>query len=175
MYRVQVYEEALQAIFSGNQMIDGKEHVEVALSPDACSHYQSVLSTTHTTLQHHPDDAQTWYDQAEALANLGRYSEALTSFERVIALNSDCLDAWVFQAVVLLHLHQYQAALTSCDRALELQSDHPQAWIFRGAALQKLGRYRQAYTSYDRALGIERPSLGQRLKAFWQGLLSPSH
>jgi len=104
-----------------------------------------------------------WLARGDALARLGRYTEALTSFDESLKVDSKNCAAWVFRGVVLIHLERYEEALSSCDRALEIQPTHSEAWIFRGAALHRLGRYQEAYACYDKALGVERRSPWQEL------------
>ncbi len=99
------------------------------------------------------DNEVDWLRQGEALANQGRYAEALQHFDRAIALNPEVAEAWVFRGVMLLHLGEYHLALASCDRAIQLVPDNQEAWIFRGVALHRLGSYQSAYASYQRAIG----------------------
>lgn len=97
------------------------------------------------------------------MANLGRYEEALVSFDQALAIQPDDHAAWVFRGVVLIHLGRYSEALISCEKALKIHPNDIQAWIFRGAALHYLGQYKKAYASYDSALGIQRQSGLQKL------------
>ncbi|MBD2460102.1 tetratricopeptide repeat protein [Oscillatoria sp. FACHB-1407] len=119
-------------------------------------------------------DSVAWYNQGEALANLGRYPDALYCFERVIKIRPDYAAAWVFRGVILIHLERYEEALDSCEQALSLQPEDSEAWTFRGVALHRLGDYRSAYASYDRALGVKRQSMWQtllqRLRKVWKSL-----
>lgn len=115
--------------------------------------------------------AKVWYEKGEQLANSGKYVEALTCFNKALAIQPQDNAAWVFKAVVLIHLNRYQEALASCEQALEIQPTDKQAWLFRGAALNHLGRYKQSYASYDKALGIERQSVGQKLSKMLKGIL----
>lgn len=109
------------------------------------------------------NDNSIWYDQGEALAKLGRYAEALASFEQVLAMQPNYHAAWVFKGVVLVQLRRYKEALASCEQALAINADDKQAWVIRGAALNYLGQYKKSYASYDKALGIERQSGWQKL------------
>ncbi|MDX2216390.1 MAG: tetratricopeptide repeat protein [Oculatellaceae cyanobacterium bins.114] len=120
------------------------------------------------------NDSVAWYNQGEALANAGRYIDALSCFEKVLEIRPDYAAAWIFRGVVLIHLERYNEALDSCEQALSLQPKDSEAWTFRGVALHRLGHYRAAYASYDRALGIKRQpvwqSLMQRLRRAWKSL-----
>jgi tetratricopeptide (TPR) repeat protein len=104
------------------------------------------------------DDNAVWVARGDALARLGRYTEALACFDQALEIDSSDDAAWVFRGVVLIHLARYQEALLSCDRALRVQPNQSEAWIFKGAALYYLDRYQEAYVCYDRALGVQRRS-----------------
>jgi len=110
-----------------------------------------------------PISAPTCYSRGEALANMGRFLEALEHFDRTLVLDPDHSKAWTFRGVVLIHLDRSEEALESCDRSLSIDPSDSEAWMFRGVALQRLNCYREAYASYDRALGIQRRSIWQRL------------
>ena len=112
-----------------------------------------------------PTDRQAswfWHLQGEALANLGRYHDALTSFDRALEIDPTKAESLVFQAVCYVHLQDYAQALARCDRALELSPYHTQAWLFRGVALQRLGRYQEAYCSYEHATHPHHPIARRR-------------
>jgi tetratricopeptide (TPR) repeat protein len=125
------------------------------------------LSELDDVLMTNPEVDTNWYERGDALANQGRYEEALACFEQAIALNPDmpsAIESWVFRAVMLLYLERFDQALESCDRALAIEPAHPEANLFRGVALQRLGLYREAYRSFDRALGAT-----ERL-SIWNGI-----
>lgn len=135
--------------------------------------FERTLACPDRALDYRVDDPIPWYDRAEALANLGCYTEALTCFNKVLEIQPDHPGAWVFRGVVLVLLHRYEEALISCDKALEIQPNNPEAWMFRGAALNHLGRYQEAYASYNQALGIENTPPWRKLlqwckKLWWQ-------
>jgi Flp pilus assembly protein TadD len=111
------------------------------------------LANLDRTRKSFPEGTVSWYEQGRALANLGKYVEALDCFDRAVLRCPDDPELWVFRGVTLIYLEQYEAALTSCDRALSISPTDPEAWVFRGVALQRLGRYRESYNSYDQALG----------------------
>ena len=68
---------------------------------------------------------------------LGRYEEALASFDRALALTPDQADTWAI-VVALYSLDRYEEALASFDRALALSPDHTDTWTNRGNALYSL-------------------------------------
>ena len=131
--------------------------------------YEAVVSAATQLLSDFPNSCGIWYLRGDALANLGRYAEAIDSFAQTLRHCPDAKEALIFQAVCWIHQEYPEAALSCCDRALAIAPDYEQGWLFRGVALHRLGRYRDAYASYDRALHQERLSWGQRLKQ-WFGV-----
>ncbi|MEL7503737.1 MAG: tetratricopeptide repeat protein [Cyanobacteria bacterium J06554_6] len=117
--------------------------------------YSAALLTLAAGADDNRQTAWFWHLQGAALANLGRYSDALASFAQVhqqAKTTTARVETLVFEAVCHIHLQRYGSALARCDRVLDWMPDHAQARLFRGVALQRLGRYGQAYQDYGRAL-----------------------
>ena len=95
-----------------------------------------------------------WGVRGEVLGLLGRYEEAVASYDRALELDPEFAIAWDNRGGALGMLGRYEEALLSCDRALELDRESAGAWCKRGAALDKLGRHTEAVASYDRALEL---------------------
>ena len=84
--------------------------------------------------------------------SLGRYEEAITSYDKALKFKPDYKSAWYNRGVVLRVLSQNEEAIASFDKALKFKPDDEQVWIARGAALGALGQYKEAITSFDKAL-----------------------
>ncbi|HLO89401.1 MAG TPA: CHAT domain-containing protein, partial [Nostocaceae cyanobacterium] len=67
-----------------------------------------------------------------ALGNLGKYEEAILSFNKALQINSDYYQAWKNQGIALNNLRKYEEAILSYDKALQIKPDYYQAWINRG-------------------------------------------
>lgn len=135
----------------------------------------AAISSFNGTLGFQPDEYKVWYNKGDALANLGRYEEALACFDQALAIQPDAHAAWVFRGVVLVQLARYSWALASCEKALAINPNDKQAWIVRGAALNYLGQYKQAYASYDKALGVERQPRWQKLSQMLKAIFRIGH
>lgn len=72
-------------------------------------------------MERYPDDAEAWLDRGSALAELGCYEEAVTSYERTISLDPENWQGWKDRGVALKELGRQEEALKSYERALELQ------------------------------------------------------
>ncbi len=132
--------------------------------PDAATPISLISSTD--TAEFTTDEHELWGVRAKKLASLGYYSQALTSYDRALAIRQDNAEVWIWRGGVLTHLDRYEEALASFEKALEIQPDNQSAALFRGIAFHHLGRYKEAYASYDQALGIKRRSLFSRLIDF---------
>ena len=95
--------------------------------------------------------ARNLFKQGTEHFNLGRYEDALTSYDKALEINPDFSKAWYNRGNVLTELDRYEDALISFDKALEIDPDFSEAWYYHGAALVHLGRYDEAVVSYDKA------------------------
>ncbi len=93
--------------------------------------------------------------QADALAKLKRYKEAIDKYDRAIELEADYSWTWKNRGDALCELKRYEEAIDSYDRAIELEPDCSWIWKNRGDALTELGRYQEAIESCNRAEAID--------------------
>ncbi len=96
-----------------------------------------------------------WCKHGWFLNNIGRYSEAVDSYDKAISLKPDYADAWYNRGNALSNLGQHTEATTSYDKAIAINPDFNGAWINRGCAFDALRRYEEAVNSYDRAIAID--------------------
>ncbi|MGR3278679.1 tetratricopeptide repeat protein, partial [Acaryochloris marina NIES-2412] len=85
-------------------------------------------------------------------SDLGRYEEAIASYDKALEFKPDNDQAWYNRGVDLGYLGRYEEAIASYDKALEIKPDNDQAWYNRGVDLRSLGRYEEAISSYDKVL-----------------------
>ncbi len=89
------------------------------------------------------------------LAGLGRWDEAVQSYEQAIRLNPGDVDAQVNRSVALIRLQRFEEALDACDRALKLQPNSANGHSNRGMVLRQLGRLDAALAAYDMAMRFQ--------------------
>ncbi len=92
---------------------------------------------------------------AIALFKLGRLTEALAQFDRLLLLHKDHAEAFNERGGVLLAMKQHEAALGSFERALTLAPAMVEAHINRGTACRELERHEDALAAYDRTLALQ--------------------
>ncbi|MGA9621076.1 HEAT repeat domain-containing protein [Methanoregula sp.] len=93
-----------------------------------------------------------------------RYSDAVISYDKSIAINSNNAKVWHNRGVALDNLGQYLEAIASYDKALAIKPDYIYARISREVASDKLDRYREARTSYDKSSKVILTSSGKNKK-----------
>jgi predicted O-linked N-acetylglucosamine transferase (SPINDLY family) len=101
-----------------------------------------------------PANAMACNNYGKALEELGRYDEALLSYERALKLRPDYAVAYNNRGNTLHELKRHTEALESYERALKFAPDYADASSNRGVALHELGRYAEALQSYERALAL---------------------
>ncbi len=79
-------------------------------------------------------------EKAIALHYLGRYEEALLTYDNALELNPDAFVVWFNKGIALTDLGRDKEALQAYDKALELNPDDSDTWHRKGIALDKLGK-----------------------------------
>jgi tetratricopeptide (TPR) repeat protein len=98
-------------------------------------------------------ESEEWFDRGNELFELGRYEEAIASYDQAIEINPH-FKTWFNRGIALDDLERYEEAITSFDQAININPDCYQAWDSRGCQLYRLSRYEEAIASYDRAIEI---------------------
>jgi tetratricopeptide (TPR) repeat protein len=101
------------------------------------------------------DESEEWFDRGIELFELGRYEEAIASFDRVIKIQPDSYEAWCKRGIALFNIGRHEDTLFSCEQAIEINPDFLEAWLFRGITLDFRGRYEDAISSYNQVIEIE--------------------
>jgi tetratricopeptide (TPR) repeat protein len=87
-----------------------------------------------------------------ALYQLGRYEEAIESYEQALKHKPNSHEAWINRGMALDELGRYDKAIESYEQALKHKPNSHEAWYNRGVALDKFARYEEAIESYEQAL-----------------------
>jgi len=98
--------------------------------------------------------ADAWAGYADTSQALGSYRDALTGYDRALALHADWPVAWHNRSNALRMLGLYDAALESVSRALALAPDFAEALNNRGNLLRRVYRHAEALDDYDRAIAL---------------------
>ena len=103
-----------------------------------------------------PELHELYFEQGNLCCDLGRYKEAIVSYDQALQIKPDYYLAWENRGFALQELGRYEEAIASYDQALQIKPDYYSGiWVNRGFSLENLGRYEEAIASYDQALQIK--------------------
>src|SRR5436190_1200340 len=95
-------------------------------------------------------------NRANALAELGRPTEALAEYDRALATFPDHPGALFNRGSALLAMGRHLEAIAAFDRTIAIVPQHAQAWNNRATALYALNRHAEALTSCAQALAARK-------------------
>ena len=113
------------------------------------------LKESIVSLPTRPDYFTEWYNQGDNLIELGRFEEAIASYDCALSIKPDDHGSWNNRGYALIELGRFEEAIASLDRALSIKSDYQLSLYNRGKALIALGRHEEGIASYERALSIK--------------------
>ena len=101
-----------------------------------------------------PANAEAFYDRATTLLQLGRYGEALATYESALAIAPNYAEALNNRGSAMLQLGRVAEALQSYEKAILIKPEYLDAINNRAAALIVLDRNEEALACYDKILAI---------------------
>jgi tetratricopeptide (TPR) repeat protein len=133
----------------------GKLLFQLAAFSHLCNLYLPTLDALNLLLQIRLNDSVILDWRGSTLNQLGRYEEAIASYDHSLEIKPDNDSAWNNRGNALDNLGRYEEAIASYDHSLALKPDKDESWYNRGNALDNLGRYEEAIASYDRSLELK--------------------
>jgi tetratricopeptide (TPR) repeat protein len=97
-------------------------------------------------------DATVFHDEARSLHSLGRYEEAIRSYDQALAHDSESPDVWYNKGCVLDELDRLDEAIVCYDRAVKLDPRAADALNRMGVALGKLGDLDKQFVCFQKAV-----------------------
>jgi protein O-GlcNAc transferase len=105
-----------------------------------------------SALQKIQNDARAWSNYGVALNNLKAHEQALSSYEKAIALSRDFPEALNNHGNTLTELGRAAEAIKSYDRAIKARPDYAEAYFNRGNAYLAVHNHQRAIADFDKAL-----------------------
>ena len=102
-----------------------------------------------------PNNAGVYNNRGNLLQMLGRFDEAMDSYDEAIRLNPYYADVYNNRGAIFQKARRYGDALANYDKALTLRPDYAEAHNSRGAALQAMKHYDVALASFDTAIALK--------------------
>ena len=119
----------------------------------ALGRYEAAIVWCDEALKLAPS-ARVWTVRGDALRALRRFDEALTSYEKALALDPRFIEALGNLGATLRDVRRYPEALETLDRALSLSPHDTELLCNRGAILLDLERPGEALPSLNTALAL---------------------
>ncbi len=116
--------------------------------------YEEAINLFNKAVDVRPYLYEAWYYRGNALYSLGRYEEAIASYEHV-AIKSYLYEAWYYRGNALYILGRYKEAIASYEQSVAIKPYLYEAWYLMGNCLNNLSQQEKAIASYNRALAIK--------------------
>jgi tetratricopeptide (TPR) repeat protein len=94
-------------------------------------------------------------DKAAALADLGRYDDALTTVNAGLIQFRNSSGMWNNKGYILYKMGRYTDAADAYTQAVTIDPSYVKGWINKGNALSQAGRYQESYDAYNKALALD--------------------
>jgi tetratricopeptide (TPR) repeat protein/S1-C subfamily serine protease len=118
------------------------------------------LVRNNISIPNNASNAQQWIEYGNQLYRLGKYTQAVTAFERAISLQPNVLDAYYGKGLALLYMRNSTAALQAFDKAIMLVSPGSESkfyylWKYRSITLKELNNLPSALVAISEAIRWE--------------------
>ena len=100
-------------------------------------------------------DYESWFYERMNFQDIGQYSQAVDSFQKVIDCHPYFIPAWVYKGIALEQLGDYEAAISCYESAMKIYPEVADLWYNKGATLCNLHRYEEALVCFDKVLEID--------------------
>jgi tetratricopeptide (TPR) repeat protein len=114
-----------------------------------------ALDLINDALKQNQKSASALSNKGVVLEKLGRFAEAVASYDKALAIKPDYVEALNNRGHALTKLKRLEEAVASYDKALAIKPDYVEVLNDRGIALKGLKRLEEAMASYDKALAIK--------------------
>lgn len=142
----------------GDAILDaelGEDESDESAGETVAEDLQAETGTETTAAAIEPHNAEDWSGRGDYLCSCGRYSEALSCYERALEMEPELASAWDGKGDALTMTGSYDKALRCYERALVIDPDSAESWYNKGNTLQMLLRFDEALGCYDEALRID--------------------
>jgi len=100
-------------------------------------------------------NAITWYNQGVELAQKGSFAEAVSCFDKALAVDPKNTNTINTKGLALQRLGRLDEALACYNQVLAMKPGETHALNDKGQVLHLQGKYREAVTCYEKSLVID--------------------
>ncbi len=116
---------------------------------------QAVITSLDRTFNLQSNCHEAWYVRGCILHQLGRYEEAIESYENLLAFQEDEQNYWNkynSELLSLLDLGCYEIVISSLKKTCDINPDFYEVFFTHGDSLTQQKRYEEAVFSYEKAI-----------------------
>jgi tetratricopeptide (TPR) repeat protein len=114
--------------------------------------YEKAAASYDKALELEPNSTALWNNKGKALANLGRFDEAISSFRKSLDINASNLESMNLEAIALSQgLGENRQAVAIFDQILQINPYYYDALIGKGMALANEGDFSGSLTCFNAA------------------------
>src|SRR5919106_6999875 len=93
--------------------------------------------------------------KGDSLFNQGKYEEAITYFDKILALDPNDTDILYYKGISLESLGKHSEAITYFNKVLSLDPNDTDTLTYKGISLESLGRNEEAITYFNKVLSLD--------------------
>lgn len=90
-----------------------------------------------------------------ALANQGKYEDAIRAYDKATELDPHLVDAWNNKGLALSYLDKYVEAIEAYDKAIRCNRNFVTPWRNKGYLLGSIGKHKEAINAYKKAIKLD--------------------
>jgi Flp pilus assembly protein TadD len=134
------------------RLMPADDHLRLGFAEYLLDTHQAAEADT--VLADGPDTVACHHLKGLVWAELNRFADALSSFERAVALGPNAAACWSNLGMMLKIEGRYDEAIAAHDRAVTLNGANPRFRVNRAVALLKAGLWERAWEDYESRLDL---------------------
>ena len=124
------------------------------MSRERLSVWNNSMSIWDDVIHNYPDHVMAHNMKGNVLRMKGKYSEALTYYERAIALDSNYVHAYNNAGVAKTAMKKYHEAMAFYDKGLLIEPENPKLLTSRGTIRLLMGNSDGAFRDFNKAIEL---------------------
>ena len=144
---------AANAFVTGNNKLSNQQ-IDNLISLYNCNNFRGTIKQGDILSKQFPNDPNIPNILGAAYSALGRYKEAIASYDRAIELKPNNAEAYNNMGSALKTIGNNVDAIASFNTAIKLKPDFVEANYNLGNVLKHLNRHEAALTSYNKAIDL---------------------
>jgi tetratricopeptide (TPR) repeat protein len=111
-----------------------------------------IIATKEAALEQDPQNVTLAFEIANSYFKEQYYAEAITAFDKVLAINPQDADAWEYKGSAQQNDEKFADAIKSYEKVLELKPDHAKVMCEMATCYLELGNNRRAMSTAQNAI-----------------------